>query len=203
MIIPLIKGLEVAPFWECPRCHALTRVGVGKCSGCAEEMSAKEDPNVSFLILNTGAQYKSFTPFVQCPNCRKLLRVGVSRCPDCYEEVPEEYAFGSAVAVVVNTVACETANSIRSFDAFAVLAVIGSVGVYVTDVYAAGSPTYSYFLLVWSAIPLSATLLWFFRFGRFDGDDEYLAAKHALTRSLLLWLGIMAAQFIAFAVWWF
>jgi hypothetical protein len=161
-------------------------------------MNPKEDSLVSFLVLNTGTTYKPFTPFVECPNCRKLLRVGLARCPDCYEEVTEEYAFGSAVAVVANTVACDLANHILGFDAFAVIAVILSVFVIAGDLLIYGSAKLALFVVVWPIIPLSLTVLWFFRFGRFDfPDDDYQNAKRGLRRTLGLWLAILAAQVIA------
>lgn len=139
MFDPLVKGLKVAPFVECPNCHILLPLSAKNCSGCSEEIKSGEDQIIYFVALNTGATYQPFTPFVECPNCRKLLRVGIERCPDCYEEVTKEYALGSAAAVVVNTVACDIANTIRGFQAFAVLAVIGSVFIPRRFVYRRGT----------------------------------------------------------------
>ncbi len=175
----------------------LSEYGAKKCLGCSEEMNLKEDSSVHFVVLNTGATYKPFTPFVECPNCGKLLKVGLRRCPDCYEEVTEEYAFSSAAAVVISTIACDLANSIRSFDAFAVLAVIGSVLIYVFERYTRDSPRLSYLILIWPITPLLATVLWSYRFGRFSfGDDEFLSSRRRMIRTLTLWLAILAAQLI-------
>jgi hypothetical protein len=196
---PLFKGLRVAPFVECPHCHALSECGTKQCLGCSADMNSKDDASVYIVMVNMGARY---TPFVECPNCRKLLKIGVRRCPDCYEEIPEAYALASAVAVVTNTIACDVANSIRGYDSFAVLAVIGSVGLYVGDLYIWGSPRLFYGVLFWSIMPLMLTLLWLYRFGRFAiGDDEYLRSRRGLRRTLTLWLAISAAQIIAVAVW--
>src|SRR5438132_385689 len=63
------------------------------------------------------------TPFIECPNCQRLLRYGTERCPDCYEEIRQEYAYASAVAVAINTKSCAMANTIRTLDISAVLAV--------------------------------------------------------------------------------
>lgn len=199
MIKPLFKGLQVAPFVECSYCHILVPHDTKLCATCSHEIKTEKDQLIHFVVLNTGASY---TPFVECPNCHKLARVGVSRCPDCYEEITEEYALSSALAVVTNTIACDVASSISSFDAFAPLALIISVFIYLVDWYGSGVPRLSFLILWWPLMPLMMTLLWFYRFGGFRlGDDEYQASRRSLLRTLALWLGILAVQVMALVAW--
>ncbi|HKB65287.1 MAG TPA: hypothetical protein VKC61_05485 [Pyrinomonadaceae bacterium] len=200
MLKPLFKGLKIAPFVECASCYALSEYGTQQCKSCGTEITSTGDSKISFVALNLGARY---TPFVTCPNCRKLVRVGVKRCADCYEEIPDDYALNSAAAIVANTVACDIANSIRQYDSFAVIAVIGSVAIYICDLYIFGrAPRLFYFVLLWSIFPLMTTSLWFFRFGRFRlGDADYLEAKRRMRRTLTIWLGITSAQIIALRTW--
>ena len=150
--------------------------------------------------MNLGAEY---TPYVECPNCNKLVKIGARRCADCYEEIPEEYAVHSALVVVTNTVACDVANSINGLGSFAVLAVIGSISVYLIDLYVSGYPTLFHLVLLWSAFPLISILLWFHRFGRFElGDEDYQNAKRDMRRLLTVWLAIASTQLVALAIWW-
>jgi hypothetical protein len=159
-----------------------------------------EGAPVFIVALNLGARY---TPFVECPNCEKLVRVGVNRCPDCYENIPEAYALNSAAAVVANTVACDVANSIKSFDSFAGLAVILAIAIYIGEVYVFGSLKLFYFCVFWSVVPLMSILLWFYRFGNFAlGDDEFLRSRKDMRRSLGIWMGITSAEIIALAIRW-
>lgn len=200
MLKPLLKGLRIAPFVECPTCHMLFEYGTELCSSCCTELKSNGDTHVCFVVLNMGATY---TPFVECPNCRKLLKVGVRRCPDCYEEVTEQYGLNSATVVIMNTVACDIANSIRGLDVFAVIAIIGSVLIFWIDLYISGSPTLFYLIVLWPMIPLVIILLWFYRFGRFAlGDEEYTSARRGLSRMLVLWLAILIAQLMALIIWW-
>jgi len=103
--------------------------------------------------------------------------------------------------VVTNTIACDVAASLRSFDAFAVIAVILSVLVYLFDAYVSDSPGFVFFILVWPIQPLILILLWFYRFGRLGlGDKEHLQARKRMKGSLFLWLIILAVQSLAIAV---
>ena len=200
MINPLIKGINLAPFIECPHCHAISEHGTPECKFCNTNLSSVQDLNVHIVAVNLGARY---TPFVECPNCEKLVQVGVRRCRDCYEEIPEEYAFSSAANVVFNTVACDVANSIATFNSFAVLAVPMGIGFYFFDLYSFGSPLLFYLTLFWPMMPVLFAILWFYRFGTFPlGDDEYLTAKRRVWRTLTLWLAIAAVQIIALGIWW-
>ena len=195
MLKPLLKGLKLSPFIECANCHALSEHGSQRCKSCGAETKSTEDSLIHIVALNLGARY---TPFVECPNCRKLMKVGVKRCAECYEEIPEVYALNSAAAIVANTVACDVANSIRGFDSFAALAVIGSVAIYILDLNMSDLPRLFFLTLFWSVMPLMATLLWFYRFGGFTlGDADYLDAKRHMRRTLTIWLGIASAQIIA------
>ena len=197
---PLFKGIKLAPFIECPHCHALSQHGTPECKFCNTKLSTTEDANVHILAVNLGARY---TPFVECPNCRKLVKVGIRRCHDCYEEIPEAYALSSAVAVGFNTVACDVANSIASFDTFAVLAVPIGVFCFFIDLYSFGSLRLFYLTLFYPVLPLLYSILWFYRFGTFPlGDEEYLSAKRKVWRTLTIWLAITTAQIIAIRIWW-
>ena len=140
-------------------------------------------------------------PFVECPNCKQLLEYGAEVCPRCREEIDPAYASVSAVVVSHNTQACSLSNSIKGFDSFVPVALVGSLLIYACDVYASGSPMLFYITLVWSAIPLLVITGWFFRFGRFEiGDDEYLRARRDMRSSFLLWLAILAVQLIILLV---
>lgn len=200
MIQPLYKGIKLEPFIECPHCHVLSKHGTPECKFCNTKLSSTEDLNVFIVAVNLGARY---TPFVECPNCQKLAKVGIRRCPDCREEIPEPYALSSAAIVVFNTVACDVANSVTTFDAFAVLAVPLGIVLYFIDLYSFGSPRLFYLTLIWPVMPLLTAILWVYRFGTFPlGDDEYLSAKRRVQRTLTLWLAFTSAQIIALGIWW-
>jgi hypothetical protein len=200
MIQPLFKGIKLAPFIECPHCHALSKPGTPECKFCNTKLSSIEDLNGVIVAENLGARY---TPFVECPNCQKLVKVGIRRCRVCYEEIPEGYAFSSAATMVFNTVACDVANSIAVFDTFAALAVPLGIACYFLDLYSFGSPRLFYLTLFWPVMPLLTAILWFYRFGTFPlGDDEYLSAKRRVRRTLTLWLAFTSAQLIALGIWW-
>lgn len=200
MINPLIKGIKLAPFIECPHCHALSKHGTTECEFCNTKINSTEDLNVYIVAVNLGASY---TPFVECPNCRKLVKVGTKRCRDCYEEISEEYAFPSATTIVFNTVACDVANSLAAFDTFALLVVPLGIVCFLIDLYSFGSPTLFYLTLFWPVLPLLGAVLWIYRFGTFLlGDDEFLSAKRRVQRTLRLWLAITSAQIIALGIWW-
>jgi hypothetical protein len=200
MIQRLFKGIKLAPFVECPHCHALSKHGTPECKLCNTKLSPTENLNVHIVAVNLGARY---TPFIECPNCQRLMKIEVRRCRDCYEEIPEAYALSSAVTVVFNTVACDVANSLASLDTFAVLAVPIGIGIFFLDLWTIGSPRLFYFTLLWPVLPLLGVILWFYRFGTFAlGDDEYLSAKRHMWRSLTLWLAFISAQIITLAIWW-
>jgi len=198
MIQPLFKGIKLAPFIECPHCHAFSKHGTPECKSCDTKLSFTEDTNVQIVAVNLGASY---TPFVECPNCQKLVKVGIQRCRDCYEEISQDYALSSAAIVVFNTVACDVANSMAEGDRFAMLAVPIGIMIYFIDLYSFGSPRLFYLTLLWPVMPLLFTILWLYRFGTFPlGDDEYLSAKRRVRWSLMLWLAFTAAQ--VFTLWW-
>ena len=198
MIQPLLKGIKLEPFIECQHCHALSKHGTPACKFCDTKLGATEGSNIVIVAVNLGARY---TPFIECPNCQRLAKVGTTRCRDCYEEIAEPYALSSAVTVVFNTVACDVANTIASFDPFAVLTIALGIGIYLIDHYSYGSPYLFYLTLFWPVIPLLSVILWFYRFGKFPlGDDEYRKAKRRMRQRLILWLAIAAAQIITLAI---
>src|SRR5262245_8094580 len=120
MLKPLLKGIKLSPFIECPHCRALSRHGTPECKLCNTRLDSTQELKVCIVAENLGARY---TPFVECPNCRKLTEVGTQRCHVCYEEIPEDYALSSAATVVFNTVACDVGNNIATLDTFAMLAI--------------------------------------------------------------------------------
>jgi len=200
MLKPLVKGLKLSAFVKCPHCKALSKYGTPECKLCEAKLESSQDSPGEIVIENLGASY---TPFIECPNCRKFSRVGTKRCPECYEEIDENYALSSATTIVVNTVACDVANYIRSYNPYAVIVVICGAFVYVSDVWLAGAPRMSYLMLPGPLVSLTTTLLWFYRFGKFQyGDEEFQAAKRHMHRSLTIWLAIIAAQIIALGIWW-
>jgi len=167
---------------------------------CARRSSSRPDSPGEIVIENLGASY---TPFIECPNCRKFSKVGTKRCPECYEEIDENYALSSATTIVVNTLACDVANFIRSYNPFAVISLILGAGIYVSDLWISGAPRMFYATLLWPIVPVTTTSLWFYRFGKFQyGDEEFQVARHHMHRSLTIWLAILAAQIIALGISW-
>jgi hypothetical protein len=139
-------------------------------------------------------------PFVECPNCRQLLEFGAEVCSRCREPIDPEYAAVSAVIVHWNTQACSVANDIAHGDAFAPLALIGSVLIFATDWYISGRAIISLLLPLWPLVPLLMTAFWFLRYGRFKiGDDEFLKARRDMRNSFLFWLAILVVQLLAIA----
>jgi hypothetical protein len=108
----------------------------------------------------------------------------------------------SAIIVHHNTQACTVANTFSGFDAFIPLALIGSVVIFLIDLYVYGRPTIFLFLPIWPLMPLIIIVGWFFRFGRFKiGDAEFLQARREMRSSLLFWLVVLLVQILAIAVW--
>jgi hypothetical protein len=192
-----VKGLKLAAMVECPNCRSQTELGKEKCGACSVPLNVSDDAPANIVMLNMGERY---TPLIECPNCVKLVRVGVHRCPECYEEIPEPYAIASAVTIVTNTIACDTAASLLGVDAFAPIAVILTGLFYLASAYLFESAIFSILILFWPLPSLVMIALWFYRFGRLGlGDKEYVAAKRRLKGSLLLWLTILVVQCLAVA----
>lgn len=137
-------------------------------------------------------------PFVECPNCEQLLEYGAQMCPRCREEIDPGYGLLSAVVVHHNTQACAVANTIKTFDPFAYIALPLSVVGYLIDTYAVGEPALFYIVPTYPVIPLVLIGIWFYRYAPFKaGDEEFAQAGRDLRGSLLLWLTILAVQVIA------
>ena len=200
MLKPLLKGLKLSAFVKCSNCKALSKYGTPQCKLCEAKLESTPDSPGEIVIENLGASY---TPFIECPNCRKFSKVGTKRCPECYEEIDENYALSSATTIVVNTLACDVANFIRSYNPFAVISLILGAGIYVSDLWISGAPRMFYATLLWPIVPVTTTSLWFYRFGKFQyGDEEFQVARHHMHRSLTIWLAILAAQIIALGISW-
>ena len=130
------------------------------------------------------------TPFVECPNCRRLLTYGLKRCPDCYQEIREDYAILSGAIVVVNTKACAMANTIKTLDVSAPLALGATLFSYLVQ----EPPTITLVSVTWPGLALLAVVLWFIRFGRFGlGDDDYRRARRQMWLRLVGWSLLTAA----------
>ena len=141
-------------------------------------------------------------PFVECPNCRELVEFGAGYCSRCREPIDPVYGLASAIIVHHNTQACTVANTLFGFDAFIPLALIGSLVIFLIDLYVYGRPTIFLFLPIWPLMPLLIIVGWFFRFGRFKiGDAEFLQARREMRSSLLFWLVVLLVQILAIAVW--
>lgn len=141
-------------------------------------------------------------PFVECPNCRELVELGVEYCSRCRETIDPEYGLASAIVVHHNTQACSVANVISGFDAFIPLALIGSILIFLIDLYVSGQPTIFLFLPIWPLIPVVIIIGWFFRFGRFKiGDDEFLKARREMRSSFLFWIVVLFVQILAIVAW--
>lgn len=137
-------------------------------------------------------------PFVECPNCKQLLEYGAEMCPRCREEIDPDYGLLSALVVHHNTQACAVANTIKTLDPFAYLAIPLSAVMYLVDTYAVGAPALFYFVPAWPLIPLVVIAVWFYRYAPFRaGDEEFARARRDLRGSLLLWLAILAVQVVA------
>jgi RNA polymerase subunit RPABC4/transcription elongation factor Spt4 len=133
-------------------------------------------------------------PFVECPNCKRLLEYGAKNCPRCREEIDPDYALLNAVIVHHNTQAVSLANTIKTGEFAAIINISASIYAYFLGVPAIFA--LSFFMPVLS---LSVILVWFFRFGRFKiGDEEYVKAKRDMRSSILLWLGLLIVQVLAF-----
>jgi hypothetical protein len=143
------------------------------------------------------------TALLECPHCCKLLPFQTMQCPDCREPISEQYAFASAMVVAFNTQACGSANDVKSSDSSIAIVLAGSVLIYLDDLYVFGSPRLFLFVVLWSLVPLSTTLYWFYRFGRFGlGDEKYSRAKREMKGYLKLWLAILALQVaVLYAGW--
>lgn len=132
------------------------------------------------------------------------MEFGAEQCSRCREPIDPEYAVVSAVIVHHNTQACTVANTISGLDAFIPLALIGSILIFVTDLYVSGGPTLFLFLPIWPLIPLLIIIGWFFRFGRFKiGDDEFLKARREMRSSFLFWTVVLVVQILAIVAWHF
>lgn len=148
-------------------------------------------------------QEPDFVLFLECPNCNRLLHFGVEACPHCREEIDLEYAMMSAAAVYYNTAACSLANWISTFNSFIPLALIGTVVLFLIDMFGSGTRL-SLGILVWSFVPLSTTVVWYWRYGRFVvGNEEYFRAKREVRRSFAFWLVLFIVQALLIAFAWF
>src|SRR5258706_6741409 len=138
------------------------------------------------------------TTFVECPNCRRLLEFGTQRCPDCYEEIREDYALLSGAVVVLNTKACAMANTIKTLDVSAVIA----LGVTLFSYLAQEPSKVTLVSLTWPALALLAIILWFIRFGRFKwGDGDYTRARRQMWLRLMAWSLLTAALLGSISSW--
>lgn len=126
----------------------------------------------------------------------------MEQCSRCRELIDPEYAVVSAVIVHHNTQACTVANVISGLDAFIPLALIGSILMFVMDLYVSGRPTISLGILVWPLIPIVIIFGWFFRFGWFKiGDDDFLKARREMRASMVFWIVVLVVQILAIAAW--
>src|SRR6185436_21013307 len=105
------------------------------------------------------------TPFVECPYCSKLLEVHVTQCPECRELISREYAATSSLVVAFNTAACGSAATIRDRNPFMILVMIGSVILYVVDLYIFHRLFLFKAPVVWSALAVMSPMQWLCRFG--------------------------------------
>ena len=139
------------------------------------------------------------TPFAECPNCGRLLQIGISRCPDCYESIDVQYAMTSGAVVLINTKACAMANTIKTLDPVAVLAIGVTILAYVSDLPSG----FLISTIVWPTLAMAAIAVWFVRFGRFKiGDDDFVRARQAMLVRLFFWLVLVVvlSSFVYLAV---
>jgi hypothetical protein len=144
---------------------------------------------------------ESITPFVECPYCSKLLEVRVTQCPECRELISREYAATSSLVVAFNTAACGSAATIRDRDPFMILVIIGSVILYVVDLYVFQRLFFFKATLVWSALAVMSPMQWLRRFGRFPlGDEKFMRSIVEMKRSFAKWIVILAVQMVVLIV---
>jgi hypothetical protein len=144
---------------------------------------------------------ESVTPFVECPYCSKLLEVHVTQCPECRELISREYAATSSLVVAFNTAACGSAATIRDRNPFMILVLIGSVALYLLDLYIFHRLFLYKATLVWSALAVLSPMQWLRRFGRFPlGDEKFARATVEMKRSFTKWLAILAIQTVVLIV---
>ena len=139
------------------------------------------------------------TPFAECPNCRRLLHIGVSHCPDCYEPIDVEYAMTSGTVVLINTKACAMANTIKTLDPVAVLAIGVAVLAQLSDL----PPGFLISSLVGPILATVGIVVWFVRFGWFKiGDEDFVRARQAMLVRLFSWLvlTVILSSFVYLAV---
>ena len=140
---------------------------------------------------------ENITPFVECPYCSKLLEIHVTQCPECRELISREYAATSSLVVAFNTAACGSAATIRDRDPFMILVIVGSVVLYVVDLYTFQRLFFFNATLVWSALAVMSPFQWLRRFGRFPlGDEKFTRAIVQMKRSFTKWVIILAVQMI-------
>lgn len=135
------------------------------------------------------------TPFVECPNCKRLIEYGVALCPTCREEIDPQYAITSATIVMTNTQACSMANTLKSAEAGAFIALIaGIAGFFLVD------PSMVIVTILTPVVSLAAVLVWFWRYRSFMfGDEEFIKAKSRMRTSLKLWTALLVVQALTVA----
>jgi hypothetical protein len=116
-----------------------------------------------------------------------------------------EYSFVNAFEEVMKTIACDNARTIAGFNPFAVIVVLVTAGITTFSVVTPEAGfifVISVLLPIQSLIPLLIVLIWFYRFGRIDDNDQdFLYAKRETKRALKLWLLVFAAQlFVVFVL---
>jgi len=180
-----------------------TSVGKENCGNAEFDSRGSVNSKVALIAsMSESPLNPPVHPFVECPNCRELVEFGAECCSRCREPIDPAYGLASAIIVHHNTQACTVANTFSGFDAFIPLALIGSVVIFLIDLYVYGRPTIFLFLPIWPLMPLLIIVGWFFRFGRFKiGDAEFLQARREMRSSLLFWLVVLLVQILAIAVW--
>lgn len=191
-----LLDLIVAPYVECSHCKALCEYDkdTKTCWACDAEVVINAETPILLSLVQRSARDRPSTAYVRCPNCRRLLTYGTDYCPHCREEVNEGYAFISSFTELLKTTACDHARTIGGYNPYAVIVAVISVAVFGFEL-ATSEIGISYLIPFMSLTPLVTVLLWFYRFGAIDDDDEeYVHAKREVKQALKLWLLIFAAQ---------
>jgi hypothetical protein len=191
-----LLNVIVAPYVECPNCQALCeyRKGTKKCATCSAKVVIADDTLVHLCIVQPNAKENPYMTYTRCPNCRRLLVMGTRLCPHCREELSDEYVLFSSFIEVLKTMACDEARTIESFNPFAVILVGISAYMLITGLVMGGFG-FSFTLPLLTLTPLLAIMLWYYRFGMIDDDDQdYLQARQRVRKALKLWTFMLAAE---------
>jgi len=199
----LIKIGYVEVLVQCPQCQMYTRRDAPNCESCRAPLPPPSPDGLIFLAVRgerDEERYRRTTRFVECPNCRKLLQVGTDTCPECREEIDEGYALRNSLTRVLTAQAVNAAETAAGTRFIAPLVVAASAGAFWLSGEGALLLLF-YFTLLLSVACALWSLGWMRRYGWLPlKDEDFLSGRRKVKSTLLLWLGLLAAQLLAAAL---